>query len=167
VLGGTVIARLRRLLREISRRFRMYEVVRQQPRGQIMWWQCVTEQAARGHFERLPCRFPELGPDLVLKGCIRWGLERVLVSLLPYVADDPIARNLAGKTKSLLLEVEAIEARSLGPGHLARLLRAQVLPSEWPAAGLQALQWLADERGLAGPAESDGQPSWFARRRVT
>lgn len=158
VLGGPIIVRLRRLLREITRGFRMHAEIRQQPRGQIMWRQYVTEQVARGRFERLPCRFPELGPDLVLKGYVRWGLERVLGSLLPYAAADPIARNLAGEAEGLLLEVKAVEARSPGPGHLARLLRAQGLPSEWLAAGLQALQWLADERGLAGPAESDGLP---------
>jgi hypothetical protein len=134
----------------------MHEEVRQQPRGQIIWSKYVTSQAARGHFELLPCRFPELGPDLVLRGYIRWGLERVLASLLPIAAGDPIARGLAGEAENLLFEVRKVEARLPGPGQLAALMRVAGLPSAFLAAGLQALQWLCDERGLAGPAEADG-----------
>lgn len=156
VLGGPVIARLRRLLQEITRGFRMHEEVRQQPRGQIIWHQYVTGQVARGHLELLPCRFPELGPDLVLRGYVKWGLERVLASLLPTAAGDPVARSLAGEAERLLFEVRQVEARFPGPGQLAALLRVAGLPPAFLAAGLQALQWLADERGLAGPAEADG-----------
>jgi len=156
VLGGPIIARLRRLLQEITRGFRMHEEVRQQPRGQIIWHKYVTSQAARGHFELLPCRFPELGPDLVLRGYIRWGLERVLASLLPIAAGDPIARHLAGEAEQLLFEVRKAEARFPGPEQLAALMRVAGLPSAFLSAGLQALQWLSDERGLAGPAEADG-----------
>ncbi|MDP2872763.1 MAG: hypothetical protein Q8P31_09525 [Bacillota bacterium] len=158
MLAGPIIRRLSQLLREITRGFRMYEEVRQQPRGQIIWQRYVTEEAARGMFHLLPCRFPDLGPDLLLKSYIRWGLDKVSQALLPFCAVDPIARNLAHQAADLLFELRQV--KSLLPTHSAikKLLRLHGLPSGFLAEGLEALGWLVDQRGLAGTSETDGIP---------
>jgi hypothetical protein len=76
VLAGPLLRRLGQLLREVRRGFRMCEEVRTRPRGQILWQRYTRQEMARGAFHRLPCRFPELGPDVLLRSYLRWGLER-------------------------------------------------------------------------------------------
>jgi hypothetical protein len=156
VLAGPIIKRLSALLKEITRGFRMHEEVRSQPRGQILWPQYVTKQAPRGHFEQLPCRFPDLGPDLLLRGFIRWGLEKVSASLLPFSATDRVARNLADQAKELLFELRLAKPQFPSGAGLQHLLRVSGLPSAFLGRGIEALQWLADDRGLGGLSETDG-----------
>lgn len=159
VLAGPILRRLGRLVREIRRGFSMHEEIRQSPRGQILWSRYVTTQAVRGAFHELPCRFPELGLDLLLQGYLRWGVERVQGALAPYTSGDAVARQLIHEANTLLFELR--HAKSRVPDHqaLRDLLRAEGLPSEYLRAGLQALGWLSDERGLGGTTESDGL-SW-------
>ena len=156
VLAGPVLQRLASLLREIRKGFRMHEEVRQAPRGQILWDRYVTGQMSRGAFHMLPCRFPELGPDALLRGYLRWGLERVHRSLVPYAVVDLIARRLTEQAEELLRGVKDSPARAPDRRTLDQLLKAVGLPSAVLHRGLQALGWIVDERGLAGAAETDG-----------
>ena len=82
VLAGPILERFRILIRELTRGFRLHEEVRQSPRGQIIWQRYVSEHVSRGAYHRLPCRFPELGPDMQLRAMLRWGLEVVHRSLI-------------------------------------------------------------------------------------
>ena len=92
VLAGPIIERFRALLDEITPAFRWQEELRQSPRGQILWARYQNEHLRAGKFHELPCRFPDLGPDLLLRGMIRWGIEVVKRSLAGWVAIDPIAQ---------------------------------------------------------------------------
>lgn len=156
VLAGPVLQRLASLLREIRKGFRMHEDVRQVPRGQILWQRYVAEQASRGAFHQMPCRFPELGPDALLRSYLRWGLERVHRSLVPYAVVDSIARRLSEQAEGLLVGLRDASARAPDRRTLDQLLRGAGLPSAVLQQGLQALAWIVDERGLAGAAETDG-----------
>ncbi len=156
VLAGPVLQRLGSLLREIRKGFRMHEEVRQAPRGQIIWHRYVAEQMSRGAFHQLPCRFPELGPDALLRSYLRWGLERVHRSLAPYAVVDLIARRLSEQAEGLIHGLKDTAARAPDRRTLDRLSRAVGLPSAVLQRGLQALGWIVDERGLAGAAETDG-----------
>ncbi|HEV3258569.1 MAG TPA: hypothetical protein VG013_16955 [Gemmataceae bacterium] len=162
VLAGPVLQRLGRLLQEIRRGFRMQEEVRTQPRGQIMWQQYLRQQMARGAFHQLPCRFPELGPDLLLRAYLRWGLQRVNAALLPYSGIDPVARRLVEQAQLLVQQVQDIAPRVPDRRALDQLLHDAGLPSEYLLRGLEALGWLAEDRGLAGLAETDGL-AWSLR----
>jgi 5-methylcytosine-specific restriction endonuclease McrBC regulatory subunit McrC len=156
VLAGPVLQRLADLIRELRRGFRMHEEVRETPRGQILWQRYVREQMVRGAFHQLPCRFPELGPDMLLRGYLRWGLESVHRSLTPFVAIDGIARRLAEQAEGLLQSLSDAAARPPDRNTLDRLARTLGLPSAALVRGLQALGWIVEERGLAGAAETDG-----------
>jgi hypothetical protein len=83
VLAGPILHRIGRLLRQIHRGFRMHEETRNIPRGQIHWRRYITEYMERGALHCIPSRFPELGPDQLLRANLRWGLERVRCSLAP------------------------------------------------------------------------------------
>ena len=156
VLAGPILQRIGRLLREIRRGFRMHEEVRQSPRGQILWERYVRRQMATGSFHELPCRFPELGPDVLLQSYLRWGVERVHASLGPSVVTDVIARSLAQEAEALLVALGNVRARVPDRRSLERMLVGSGLPSDAFRHGLQALNWLVDERGLAGVSELDG-----------
>ena len=156
VLAGPMLQRLASLLREIRKGFRMHEEVRQAPRGQILWQRYVTEQMSHGAFHQVPCRFPELGPDALLQGYLRWGLERVHRSLVPYAVADLIARRLVEQAEGLLHALKDTGARAPDRRTLDQLMRGVGLPSAVLQRGLQALGWIVDERGLAGAAETDG-----------
>ncbi|MCE5231048.1 McrC family protein [bacterium] len=155
VLAGPVLRRLSKLIREVRCGFRLHEEVRQSPRGQIVWSRYVAQQAVRGAFHELPCRFPELGPDLILQGFLRWGVERVRIALTPFSAGDAIARHLVHEAENLLFELRHAKTRVPDQHSLRNLLRIEGLPSEVLRSGLQALGWLVDERGLAGTTEND------------
>src|SRR5207244_326717 len=57
---------------------------------------------------------------------------------------------------SLVQQVEDTAPRSPDRVALAQLLHGSGLPSEWLTHGLEALGWLAEDRGLAGLADTDG-----------
>ena len=158
VLAGPILQRLRVLLDEMKLGFRWCEEVRESPRGQILWGQ-YARNLGRGMFHRLPCRFPELGPDQLLRGMLRWGIQTVHRSLVTWADVDPIARRLAEFALDLLQQLS--DAKPIAPGRsdIDRLLMSTGLPPVNLQRGLQALGWIVDERGLAGTAETDGL-SW-------
>ena len=156
VLAGPIIERFRALLRELTPGFRWQVEPRQSPRGQILWDRYQNEQLRLGRFHELPCRFPDLGPDLLLRGMIRWGIEVVRRSLAGWVATDPIARRLTELAAELSLKI--VDAQVIVPSkaQLDAILLTSNLPSFALRRGMQALAWLVDERGLAGTAQNDG-----------
>lgn len=156
VLAGPILKRFRCLLNELARGFRLNEEVRQIPRGQIVWSRYVNEQLSRGAFHQIPCRFPELGPDLQLRGMLRWGLETIHRSLVLWINIDAVARGLAEKTQELLQTLEDVKASVPSRAMLNHFMLTNGPTAESLKLGLQALGWLADERGLAGTAENDG-----------
>jgi hypothetical protein len=156
VLAGPIVERFRALLGELTPGFRWQEEPRQSPRGQILWNRYQNEQLRSGRFHELPCRFPDLGPDLLLRAMIRWGVEVVRHSLAGWVAIDPIARRLSELAAELSLKV--VDAKVIVPSkaQLDGILLTNNLPSIALQRGMQALAWLVDERGLAGTAQNDG-----------
>ncbi len=156
VLAGPIIERFRALLDEITPAFHWQDEPRQSPRGQILWARYLNEHLPAGKFHELPCRFPDLGPDMLLRGMIRWGIEVVKRSLAGWVATDPIARRLTELAAELLFKIA--DAKSIIPTktQLDSIVLMKGLPSFALQRGMQALGWLVDERGLAGTAQSDG-----------
>jgi hypothetical protein len=110
VLAGPALQRLGALAKSLTNGFRAVEGVPASPRGQILWHRYVTAHAARGAFHQVPCRYPEIGPDLVLKSYLRWGIESVQRALTPHSAGDVIARQLRDLAEELLLELQDVPA---------------------------------------------------------
>ena len=156
VLAGPVLHRFQRLLQEISRGFQVVETVRNTPRGQILWSRYAQEQVVHGRPHAFPCRFPELGPDLHLRGYLRWGVERIARALQPYLFTDGIARSLNGLAALLLQELRDVPALMPSSHGLSALQRAAALPSAVIAQGVEALSWMVDDRGLAGTSDLHG-----------
>lgn len=151
VIAGPVLHRLRALLAALRRGYRMADEVRPGVRGRVDWTGYAAHHWPRGRWGHFPCRFPELGPDPRVRAEVRWALQRVRAALLTAAGQDRLALRLAEEAVALLATLadvppERPRATAIHPA----LGEAAV------TAGLQALSWVADERGLGGPAELHG-----------
>lgn len=159
VLAGPMIRRFSALLKQLTRGFRFSEEVRQMPRGQILWQRYCTQQITKGAFHQLPCRFPELGPDQLIRAFIRWGMERIRSSLAVYAQIDLIARQLLEVSDVMLEQLKDAPVRIPDHHTLDKLVCGTGILSTVLKEGTEALGWILDERGLAGQSETDGL-SW-------
>jgi len=161
VLAGPVLARLADLLRALRRGYRIEEETRRHPRGQIVWDRYVRESLARGQWDRLPCRFPDLGKDPKLRRMIRWGVERVRQALMSVSGADAIARLLIAVADEVLVQLRDVAPLVPARGELAKLADDRIA-NILLRKGLEALGWVVDERGLGGGREMDGL-AWSMR----
>src|SRR5262249_42388229 len=156
VLAGPVLHRLAELLRALRRAYHPEERVLQKPRGQIVWNRYVSESLARGRWADLPCRFPDLSVDPLLRRMVRWALQRVRQDLLVVGGTDPIARLLVLVADKLLEQLHGVLPVTPLRSQLDRLLLGDRLTNASLHLGLEALGWIVDERGLGGGREMDG-----------
>jgi hypothetical protein len=159
VLAGPVLARLAELLDALRRGYHTREEVLQRPRGRILWDRYITESLATGRWAELPCRYPELATDPLLRRMARWGLERVRSELAMVGGRDPVARFLVAMADDLLFRVRDVLPMVPRRADLERIGGGDRLLGLALRRGLEALGWVADERGLGGGREMDGL-SW-------
>ncbi|MCP3963634.1 MAG: hypothetical protein GY719_37840 [bacterium] len=156
VIAGPVLHRLGELLASMRRGYRDAEEVLQRPRGRILWHRYRHESLARGRWHQLPCRFPDLAADPLLRRFIRWTLERVYRNLLETGVGDPMAQHLAGEASRLLELVADATAAPPTRRALDQVLHQERLIGHVLEHGIQAISWVYDERGLGGGRELDG-----------
>lgn len=156
VLAGPVLYRLQSLLSSVTPGYVARDDVRSSPRGQVLWPRYIVESLTRGAWHRLPCRYPDFRMDPVIRSYIRWAIERVRAELVTAGHGEPVAGaliQLAVKLLDLLRDVQPRRPRSF---EIERAARADVLLQAAVRQGLQALGWVADDRGLGGGQEMDG-----------
>jgi len=157
VISLMVVERLERLIHQLVRRFELTEDVLASPRGTIRWQPYIAHQLARGNLHHVPCRYPDLRDDRLLKGMIRWTLEAQARSLTSQLEHGAFVHQLLERAHALLHSVRdaaAVRPTSVLTQAVARLpLRSEALYQ-----GLEAIEWTADERGLAGLCDLEGIP---------
>lgn len=156
VLAGPVLFRLRTLLESVAPGYAAREEVRRSPRGTVLWNRYTSESLVRGAWHKLPCRFPDLSVDPLIRSHVRWAVERVRGDLLRVGSTEPIAAalvRLASRLLEQLMDVLSAKPRSM---QLDRLASSRTLMNAALRQGLQALGWVVDERGLGGGQEMDG-----------
>jgi hypothetical protein len=156
VLAGPVLARLAELLNALRRGYHTREDVLRQPRGHILWPRYISESLARGRWAELPCRYPELAIDPILRRMTRWGLERVRTDLASVGGRDPVARLLIAAVDDLLFRVRDVLPLIPRRSDLERVAMNDGLVGTALRRGLDALGWISEERGLGGGREMDG-----------
>jgi len=159
VLAGPVLARLAELLDALRRGYHTKEEILHQPRGRILWDRYIAGSLATGRWADLPCRYPELATDPLLRRMARWGLERVRSELAMVGGRDPVARLLVALADDLLFRVRDVLPLVPRRADLDRIGGGDRLLAVALRRGLEALGWVADERGLGGGREMDGL-SW-------
>lgn len=150
------MARLRDMLDRITRGFDLHEDTLRSPRGTIRWPQYARESLPRGRWHHVPCRFPNLASDPLLRGAIRWTLERVLLELTLAGGQDRVALELGNSAKLLLDRVADVPSVYPRPELFTRTASTDPLMDHVVRYGLDAIGWVRDERGLGGGQQMDG-----------
>ena len=156
VLAGPIIERLTILLKNINRGFSLINEIRESPRGRINWQEYISHSIAIGKFNKLPCSFPDLNENNLLRSYIRWGLESIKNSLLVANANDSTSAGLISRIEYLLVLVKDVNSKIPTKDSLERILQNNTLLTDQFISGIQSLSWIREERGLAGQREPDG-----------
>jgi hypothetical protein len=156
VLAGPVLERMRALLQSMRRGYVEREDVLRRPRGHIDWTRYATGQLARGRWDALPCRYPDLSLDPQIRSVVRWTLERIHRDLVRVGGRDPIAVALAQLAARLIEGLLDVPPRAPAQAALRRALGGGRLVEEAVRRGVEAVGWVLDERGLGGGRELDG-----------
>lgn len=152
VIAGPVVARLAAMLQSLRRGYEERQSDLSKPRGRILWTPFI-QRLATGRWQAVPCRFSELSRDSMLRANARWALETVEASLRGAAATDRIGLGLRAIIQILLdglQDVAAVRPQSRLTVH------GVPLASEALKRGMEALGWVADDRGLGGGRELDG-----------
>jgi hypothetical protein len=156
VLAGPVLQRLGELLRALRRGYRTQEQVLQKPRGRVVWGRYVSESLVRARWTHLPCRFPDLSADPIIRRMVRWALQRVRDDLAMVGGTDFVARLLVTAADELLVQLRDVLPLVPARSQLDRLVSGDTVTEVLLRRGLEALGWIVDERGLGGGREMDG-----------
>lgn len=151
LLAAPVLGRLEGMLAHRKRSFVERSEQRQSPRGRIDWSRWASQNVPSGRWAMLPCHFPDPDDDPDLLAAVRWTLQRL--------HDELAAMQTAGPARLLLSRIADLRAR-VGPGKMRRP-SVWELPasSAWVAEALEAMGWVAEDRGLGGSRSLDGL-SW-------
>jgi hypothetical protein len=152
LLAAPVIERIAALLKHRRRGFVTRDEYRTAPRGRVDWSRWATHDVPNGRWTAFPCRFsdPDDDPDVI--SAIRWTLKR-LAEELSTVAWSPPARVLLGRTVELQAMIGVGISRRPSPTW------SPMGNSEWLSSAVEAMTWVAEERGLGGSRTLDGL-SW-------
>ncbi len=161
VLSFMILVRLKALLDALERRFELTTERRQAPRGNVRWVEYATRSIPTAGFLSIPCTFPDLRDDRLLKGAVKHTLDRQLRALETQRHHGAFVQKLIELGQQLWLRVQAVPAHVPSATMLATWLR-RPLRSEPFINGLQAIEWTIDERGLAGLSDLEGIP-WTMR----
>lgn len=160
VLAGPVLMRLEALLHSLSPGYNQAEEILLRPRGRVIWTRYLGDSLVRGVWHHIPCRFPDLATDPLLRRYIRWTLERLHRELLEIGSNDLTALNLAVLAIRLIESLADVTSLMPRRQELDRLLVGSRIFSETLLRGIEAIAWIVDERGLGGGNERDGL-SWI------
>jgi len=150
-----VIARVEALLKGLERRFELIEQERHAPRGTVDWPAYARRQIGRARFLNVPCRFPDLRDDRELKAAIRFTLEKQIASLQGQLGSGLFIFKMVEICQRMIESVRDVAPRAPTPSTLQGWLSRR-LATETFRAGIQAIEWTAYERGLAGLSDLQG-----------
>jgi 5-methylcytosine-specific restriction endonuclease McrBC regulatory subunit McrC len=157
VLSTVVLLRLKEFLDQMVRRFDIANEERSSPRGRIDWGRYVRCQISRARFLEVPCSFPELQSDRDLCGAIRFALEKQLHSLETQRMAGSFVRELIELCRALIDRVVDVPPREPRPTVLQAWQRTALRTGVF-RRGVEAIEWTAEERGLAGLSDLNGLP---------
>jgi hypothetical protein len=161
VLSFMILARLKILLDSLNRRFELATEMRRAPRGTVRWSEYATASLGRGKFLSIPCTFPDLRDDRLVKGAVRHTVEYQLRALETQREHGAFVHRLIEFGQELLRRVQTVQSYIPSTTTLSSWLQ-RPMRSESFKEGLQAIEWTIDERGLAGLSDLEGIP-WTMR----
>jgi hypothetical protein len=157
VLSFMILGRLKALLDSLERRFELTTEMRQAPRGTVHWAAYGTRSLSRANVLSVPCTFPDLHDDRLLKGAIRHAVERQLRALEAQKEHGAFVHRLTEFAQGLLRRVQMVPAYVPSSTTLGVWLQ-RPMRTEPFLNGVQAIEWTIEERGLAGLSDLEGIP---------
>ena len=157
VLSVMILARLKALLDTLDRRFELVTENRRAPRGAVHWATYATQRLPNANFLSIPCTYPDLQDDRLLKGAIRYTLERQLRSLETQREHGAFVHRLIDLGQQLMSKVQQFPMHVPSSTALAGWMRRPMRTNPF-VDGLQAIEWTIGDRGLAGSSDLDGIP---------
>lgn len=157
VLSTIVISRMQALLDRLERRFEMTDAVTASPRGTVDWQQYATVQMPRLRLLDVPSRFPDLLDHRELKAAIHFTLRKQLASLETQRNAGAFVAQLAVLCQLLIDRVRSVQPKPPTGAQFQAWAR-QPLTTDVFRQGIEAIEWTADDRGLAGIADLNGLP---------
>lgn len=155
VLSSVVLKRVTALLDSLQRRFTMSVADLRFPRGHVDWSRYASTRFPTGHPLEVPCHFPDLRDDEELRAAIHWVVRRHRDALLGQRSHGLVVRHLLALCELLLARLAATQPRLPAPP-ARRAWSAGALLSRVFREGIQAIDWTAEERGLAGLSDLAG-----------
>lgn len=152
-----ILARLKVLLDSLDRRFEVATETRQAPRGSVHWAEYATRSLRHAKFLSIPCTFPDLRDDRLLKGAVRHTVERQLRALETQKEHGAFVHRLIEFGQELLRRVQTVPVYVPSSTTLSSWLQ-RPMRSEPFLNGVKAIEWTIDERGLAGLSDLEGIP---------
>lgn len=151
LVAGPVLRRLEGLLKHRRSSFVERTEIRTSPRGEVMWGAWARQQVPAGQWASLPCRFSDLADDPELMAAVRWTLRRL---------DDDLAVESAVGPGRLLRDRIGHLRTQVGEGPAVRPGSSSFRAFDaWVTDAVEAMGWVAEERGLGGSRALDGL-SW-------
>ena len=157
VLSSVILVRLKNLLDLLDRHFEIIHSEEKIPKGKINWTTYSTRSIPTANFFKIPCQYPSLIDDRELISTIHFTLKKQLASL-------ENQRNMAGVVlvlielcQSLLKRVSYISPRPPSPLLFTKWISG-TFHTDIFRDGIQALEWVIDEKGLAGLSSIQGIP---------
>jgi hypothetical protein len=157
VLSSMILARLKALLASMERRFEMANVTLGAPRGRVDWTRYATKSLPKADLTSIPCSFADLRDDRLLKGTIRYTLERQLRALETQTGNGAFVHSLLEFGQVLLRQVQDVQPYTPSRPAISSWTR-RPMRTHHSIEGLQAIEWTMDERGLGGLSDLEGLP---------
>lgn len=157
VLSFMILARLKALVDSLDRRFEFTKEACPAPRGAVDWTEYATRSLPTAGLLTVPCSFPDLRDDRLLKGAVRHTVERQLRALETQKEHGAFVHRLIEFAQALLRCVQSVPPYLPSSAMLGSWLR-RPLRTEPLISGLQAIEWTVEERGLAGTSDLEGIP---------
>jgi hypothetical protein len=110
VLSFMILVRLKALLDSLDRRFELTNETRRAPRGTVHWAEYATRSLPSASFLSIPCTFPDLRDDRLLKGAVRHTVERQLGALETQKEHGAFVHKLIEFGQQLLRRVQTVPA---------------------------------------------------------
>ena len=157
VLSFMILARLKTLLDSLDRRFELTNESLRAPRGTVRWAEYATRSLPSARVLSIPCTFPDLRDDRLLKGAVRHTVECQLRALETQKEHGAFVHRLIEFGQQLLSRVQTVPVYVPSPMTLGAWL-VRPFRTEQFIDGLRAIEWTVEERGLAGLSDLEGIP---------
>ena len=158
VIGSVILVRIESLLKDLARKFELKKDFLSTPRGRIDWSTYVATQIPRLKLLDIPCEFSELTDHKVLMGIIHHTLRKLCDEMSALTDGGAIVVRLLQRARELLQKVSAYSPVRPAPQMFEPWFYGKKLPTDIFAEGLEAMQWSAENRGLAGLSDFRGLP---------